>query len=73
MQTPQNIADAIGRKTLAESLGVGITAVNNAVARGWFPPAWYLVVLELSNTKGIECHADLFRMKSPSQQPERAK
>ena len=38
MATPSEIADAIGRKKLAEALEVGRTAIGNAVDRGTFLP-----------------------------------
>lgn len=63
MATPSEIADAIGRKKLAEALEVGRTAIGNAVDRGTFPSSWYLVVKALADEVGVECPASAFAMR----------
>lgn len=62
MMTAKQLADAIGRKKIAEAVGVGPTAVSNAVARGWFPSAWFIVVCDLAERIGVECPPELFKM-----------
>lgn len=69
MTTASILADAVGRKNMADALGVGLTAVSNAVVRGWFPSSWFLAVKALADRRGIDCPPDLFKMKpgaSPS-------
>ena len=65
MKNASDLADAIGRKTIAEALGVGGTAVSNAVVRGSFPPSWYLVIKDLAEGAKCEtlCREDLFHFK----------
>lgn len=58
-------ADAIGRKKMAESLGVGLTAVSNAVSRGKFPASWFTVCETLAEIEGVECPPALFGHKVP--------
>lgn len=64
MTSASDIADAIGRKTIADALGVGLTAVSNAVVRGWFPSSWFLVIGELAERAGRDCPPELFKMKT---------
>lgn len=63
MTTARDIADAVGRKRLADTLGVGETAVSNAVVRGWFPSAWFLVVKDLADGAAVDCPPALFKMR----------
>lgn len=67
MVTTASLADAIGRKTMADALGVLPTAVSNGVVRGAFPASWFLVVKALADARGIECPPDLFGMRPPPQ------
>ena len=76
MQSTSTLADAIGRKRMAASLGVGKQAVSNAVVRGSFPPSWFLVVRALAKGQGVDCPPQLFGMKetgagdpSPEREP----
>jgi hypothetical protein len=69
------LADAIGRKKIAEAFGVGLTAVSNHAVRGYFPASWYLGMLTLADSASgpVECTPELFQMKQPYQvngQPE---
>lgn len=69
MTTASELADAIGRKKMADTLHVGVTAISNAVVRGWFPSSWFLVVQGLAAEAGAECPPCLFKMRgstSPS-------
>lgn len=63
MMTASEFADAIGRKTLANTFGVGLTAVSNAVVRGRFPSSWYVASCTLASEAGIQCPPDLFGQK----------
>lgn len=64
MTTVSDICDQIGRGRIADSLGVGTTAVSNAVVAGAFPAKWYLVVHQLCLEAGIECPQALFNFTS---------
>src|SRR6056297_748356 len=66
MITSRDIADRLGRKSIAERLGVGETAVSNAVVRGWFPATWSYLLEQMCNEEGIECPPALFRMRGTS-------
>lgn len=63
MTTASDLADALGRKTIADALGVGLTAVSNAVVRGWFPSSWFLAVKGIADAAGQDCPPELFRMR----------
>ena len=63
MITTHTLADALGRKAMADALGVGLTAVSNAVVRGQFPASWFLVVRAMAETAGKDCPPALFGMK----------
>lgn len=63
MTTTHDIADALGRKEMADALGVLPTAVSNAVVRGWFPSSWFLAVKYLADNKGQSCPPELFKMR----------
>jgi hypothetical protein len=70
MMTPhQTFADAVGRASIAEAAGVGLTAVSNAVVRERFPASWFLISQRLAEAKGIECPPELFGMKLPDGSP----
>ena len=66
--TASEFADAIGRKTLADTFGVGLTAVSNAVVRGRFPSSWYVASCTLASEAGIQCPPDLFGQKQVASQ-----
>lgn len=63
MNTTSHIADALGRKKIADALGVGLTAVSNAVVRGSFPASWFVAVSKLARDANVECPPHLFQMK----------
>ena len=67
MMTANQLADALGRKTMAESLGVLPTAVSNAVVRGGFPPSWFMACKRLADAAGEECTIALFNMREAPQ------
>ena len=64
MKLSQTICDNLGRKNIAERLGVGPTSVSNASVAGVFPASWYLVVKEMCDEVGIECPVESFSFKS---------
>jgi hypothetical protein len=63
MTTASDLADALGRKTIADALGVLPQAVSNAVVRGWFPSSWFLAVKAIADGAGQECPPELFKMR----------
>lgn len=63
MKTPFDIAAALGRKDMAAALGVGLTAVGNAVTDGKFPASWYLILAKLADDKGVDCPMHVFNWK----------
>lgn len=58
--TTRKFADTVGRKHIADALGIRPTAVSNAVVRGVFPPAWYETCQRLGSAEGIDCPPELF-------------
>lgn len=64
MITVEQIADEIGRAKMAVALGVGVTAISNAVVSKKFPPSWYVVMQALCSEAGLECPPSLFGMRS---------
>lgn len=59
------ICDALGRKTVAERLGVRPTAVSNAVTDGRFPARWFPVVRGMCEERGLDCPENAFNFKTP--------
>jgi hypothetical protein len=51
---------------MAAHLGVGLTAVNNAVHRGAFPSNWFFCLKDLCDEAGIDCPKELFGFRLPS-------
>lgn len=68
MTQATTFANAVGRNNLAKAAGVGLTAVSNAVVRGWFPSSWFVAAKSLADEKGVDCPPDLFGMKLPEAQ-----
>jgi hypothetical protein len=58
--TVADICDAIGRKVIASRLGVGKTAVSNAVAEGVFPARWYREINMLCLEHDVPCCDEIF-------------
>lgn len=65
MSTVADICKSIGRGKLAELLGVGSTAISNAVVEGRFPAKWYRVVHKLCVERGLDCPVALFNFVDP--------
>ena len=66
MKNAHELADAIGRKDLSAALGVGMTAISNAVVRGWFPSSWFVAADRLAHERGFACPPELFGMRAAS-------
>lgn len=64
MSKASHLASVIGRRRMAERLGLLPTAVSNAVVRGSFPASWYIVIKQLADEAGVECPVELFRMRA---------
>jgi hypothetical protein len=64
MTTPRDIAEALGYGRIAACVGVGTTAVSNAVVRGRFPATWFIVISKLCAERGIDCPPQVFGMKA---------
>ena len=60
MMTTTQLAEALGRKRMAQALGVGLTAVSNAVVSGQFPAAWFDTLEAMAQERGVECPRHLF-------------
>lgn len=61
-----DICDALGRKAIADRIGVGLTAVSNASVDGGFPAKWFAVLREMCAEVGIECPERLFNFIQPN-------
>jgi hypothetical protein len=62
--TALEVADRIGRRQIAAAVGVGTTAVSNAVARDMrFPSSWYLILSRLATEAGFTLAPELCGMK----------
>lgn len=68
MVTTLTLADALGRRKIAEAVGVGATAVSNAVVRGRFPASWFLIIKRLADEAGQECPPALFNLRADDTQ-----
>lgn len=60
MSKAREIADALTQARIAAIVGVGVTAVNNAVARGKFPARYFLPLSKHCAAVGIDCPEDAF-------------
>lgn len=63
MDTVSAICDAIGRTRLQAALGVGKTAISNAVVENRFPSSWFDVVDRLCREDGIDCPREFFAFR----------
>lgn len=57
------LADALGRAEIAAAVGVGFTAVSNAVVRNRFPSSWFLILSEMAEERGVAFDPALCGMK----------
>lgn len=65
--TTLTFADAVGRKKIADAVGVGLTAVSNGVVRNAFPASWFYACQKLAQSAGVECPPALFQQRPCSQ------
>lgn len=70
--TAEQLIDSIGRKRIADRVGVGLTAVSNAAVRKRIPSSWYAACRALASDQGIECPPELFGQKGMPQHTEGA-
>ena len=68
MDTTSDFADALGRRVMAQTLGVRPTAISNAVVGGVFPAAWYDPLEKLAQERGVDCPRHLFAWRRPDTQ-----
>ncbi|WPZ23130.1 hypothetical protein T7987_07835 [Sulfitobacter faviae] len=66
MTSTSEVCDKLGRKRMADSLGVGVTTISNAAVSGAFPAKWYVVMQEMCRAEGVECPDDLFNFIRPA-------
>ncbi|AEM41431.1 hypothetical protein KvSKV_10425 [Ketogulonicigenium vulgare] len=64
MTAASNLANALGRRKMADTVGVLPTAVSNAIVRGRFPSSWFIAVKAIADEAGLTCPPELFGMKS---------
>jgi len=55
-----SICDALGRRKIADVIGVRLTSVSNAVSCGQFPARWFDAIEKLCADAGIACPRHLF-------------
>ena len=58
--TVENICEALGRRTIADAIGVRLTSVSNAIVDGRFPARWFHLVDHLCAERGLPCPRRLF-------------
>ena len=63
MITASELVDAIGRKKLGDAVGVGPTAISNAVVRGRLPATWFLICKSFAELANVDCPPELFGIK----------
>lgn len=63
MMNARTFAKIVGRKKIAHVLGVGVSAVGNAIQRGEFPASWRAGCEHLADLHGIECPPHMFAMR----------
>ncbi|WP_319528963.1 hypothetical protein [uncultured Cohaesibacter sp.] len=66
MSTAKSIVADLGAKAVAARLGVGVTAVSNAVVAGSFPSAWWFELTAMGRERGLDVPVSLFRWRSVS-------
>lgn len=62
--TPSQFTETIGRRLIADALGVGPTAVGNAVVAGAFPSSWFDVLEMIAEEHGLECPRSMFSFRA---------
>jgi hypothetical protein len=63
--TATTICNALGRKAMADRLGVVVSAISNNATEGTFPAIWFDTVDDMCREAGgIPCPRTLFRFKN---------
>jgi hypothetical protein len=65
--TAATICDMIGRKAIADRVGVKLAAVSNASTEGMFPAKWFAAIKSMCGEAGIDCPESLFRFAGVQQ------
>jgi hypothetical protein len=60
MADVEKICDTVGRNVIAKHLGVGGTAISNALDKGVFPARWFVVMAALCKDAGVDCPFEAF-------------
>lgn len=68
MSDVKSIVTRLGRRRIAERIGVSVSAVGNAVVDGRFPANWYGAMKEMCDAEGADCPLSIFAMKGIEQQ-----
>jgi len=64
MTSAEDVIEVLGRKQIREFLGVGNTAISNALCReGKFPASWYGPIRQLCDEAGVDCPLSAFNWK----------
>lgn len=63
MKPIDKILSGVDRSTLRQRLGVGDTAISNAIAAGRFSSSWYEEVKALCDEAKIDCPLAAFKMR----------
>lgn len=66
MTTVSTICDTLGRRAIADRVGVGLTTVSNAATSNCFPAKWYILIKAMCDEEGIECPMYLFSFVASS-------
>lgn len=61
----ETFSKTLTRSAMADRIGVGRTAISNAVTRGKFPPSWFSILKQMADEAGIECPMCLFAFVEP--------
>lgn len=70
MTDVSTICDKLGRDAIMRRLGVGKTAISNAVTAGKFPASWYAGLSDMCAASGIECPLEAFSFRAGQTQKE---
>lgn len=58
--------ESVGRETLSDRLGVGLTAISNASVANKLSNGWYEAIEDICKDKGLEFPKHLFNMRGRS-------
>lgn len=63
--------DAVGRRTIADALGVGLTAVSNAYVDDRFPASWFDALDRIASEAGEDLPRSAFNWKRAKSLPQK--